>query len=77
MLNVICPVGPIDYRYFAAEVNKRGLSCRNLRMINMDEYIGEDGELIPESQRDGDTDIATLSTMVGFAVMMTLDVALG
>ncbi|MCK4983528.1 MAG: glucosamine-6-phosphate isomerase, partial [Victivallaceae bacterium] len=49
MLNVICPVGPIDYRYFAAEVNKRGLSCRNLRMINMDEYIGEDGELIPES----------------------------
>lgn len=34
-------------------------------------------ELIPESQRDGDTDIATLSTMVGFAVMMTLDVALG
>lgn len=49
MLNVICPVGPIDYRYFAAEVNKRGLSCRNLRMINMDEYIGEDGELISES----------------------------
>ena len=49
MLNVICPVGPIDYRYFAAEVNKRGLSCRNLCMINMDEYIGEDGELISES----------------------------
>lgn len=49
MLNVICPVGPVDYRYFAAEVNKRGLSCKNVRFINMDEYIGNDGELIPEN----------------------------
>ncbi len=34
-------------------------------------------ELIPESQQHGNTDIATLGTMIGFAVMMTLDVALG
>lgn len=34
-------------------------------------------ELIPESQRSGNTDLATLGTMLGFAVMMTLDVALG
>jgi ZIP family zinc transporter len=34
-------------------------------------------ELIPESQRSGDTDLATLATMGGFMVMMTLDVALG
>ncbi len=34
-------------------------------------------ELIPESQRDESTDIATLGAMVGFAVMMFLDVALG
>ena len=34
-------------------------------------------ELIPESQADKETDIATIGTMVGFAVMMTLDVALG
>lgn len=34
-------------------------------------------ELIPESQQEGRTDIATLSTMAGFAVMMVLDVALG
>ena len=34
-------------------------------------------ELIPESQRDESTDIATLGAMVGFAVMMLLDVALG
>jgi len=34
-------------------------------------------ELIPESQLEKNTDIATLGTMGGFAVMMTLDVALG
>lgn len=34
-------------------------------------------ELIPESQAHGNTDLATLGTMVGFAVMMLLDVALG
>ena len=34
-------------------------------------------ELIPEAQRDESTDLATLGAMVGFAVMMVLDVALG
>lgn len=34
-------------------------------------------ELIPESQVHGNTDLATLGTMVGFSVMMVLDVALG
>lgn len=34
-------------------------------------------ELIPESQSNRNTDIATLGAMLGFAVMMTLDVALG
>ena len=34
-------------------------------------------ELIPESQRHGNTDLATISTMAGFTVMMVLDVALG
>jgi zinc transporter, ZIP family len=34
-------------------------------------------ELIPESQLHGNTDLATLSTLVGFAVMMSLDVWLG
>ncbi len=33
-------------------------------------------ELIPESQLRGNTDIATLGTMIGFSVMMVLDVAL-
>lgn len=34
-------------------------------------------ELVPESQREKHSDVATLGAMVGFAVMMTLDVALG
>jgi ZIP family zinc transporter len=33
-------------------------------------------EVVPESQRHGNTDMATLGAMVGFAVMMVLDVAL-
>jgi ZIP family zinc transporter len=34
-------------------------------------------ELIPESQSNGNTDLATASALGGFAVMMVLDVALG
>lgn len=34
-------------------------------------------ELIPEAERAGNVDLATLSLMVGFVVMMVLDVALG
>ncbi|NIA13917.1 MAG: ZIP family metal transporter [Nitrospiraceae bacterium] len=34
-------------------------------------------ELIPEAQRKGDTDIPTVGVMVGFTIMMVLDVALG
>jgi zinc transporter, ZIP family len=34
-------------------------------------------ELIPESQMEKNTDVATIGAMLGFAVMMTLDVALG
>ncbi len=34
-------------------------------------------ELIPEAQLDKDTDVASLGAILGFAVMMTLDVALG
>jgi zinc transporter, ZIP family len=34
-------------------------------------------ELIPESQRGGNTDLATAATILGFVVMMVLDLALG
>lgn len=34
-------------------------------------------EVVPESQRGGNADLATMGAMVGFAVMMILDVAFG
>lgn len=34
-------------------------------------------ELIPESQAEKHSDAATIGAMIGFAIMMTLDVALG
>lgn len=34
-------------------------------------------ELVPESQLGGNTDLATIATIMGFVVMMILDVALG
>jgi zinc transporter, ZIP family len=34
-------------------------------------------EVIPESQRRGDTDLPTVGAIVGFTVMMVLDVSLG
>ena len=34
-------------------------------------------ELILDSQTNGNTDVATLGLMVGFVIMMILDVALG
>ena len=33
-------------------------------------------EVVPEAQRGGNTDLATIGTMTGFALMMVLDVAL-
>ncbi len=49
MLTIIAPVGPLDYRCFAAEMKKRGLSGRNLRTVNMDEYLDKKDRLIPVS----------------------------
>ena len=34
-------------------------------------------ELIPESQAEKHSDIATVGVIIGFSIMMTLDVALG
>ena len=34
-------------------------------------------DAIPEAERSGNTDLASMGAMVGFVVMMVLDVALG
>ena len=47
MLTAILPVGPLDYRVVAEEINRRGLSCRHLQTVNMDEYLDENDRLIP------------------------------
>lgn len=49
MLTIIAPVGPLDYGYFASEVKARGLTCRHLRSVNMDEYLDDGDRLIPTS----------------------------
>lgn len=48
-LVVICPVGPLDYSYWAEEMNRENLHGSALVTVNMDEYIGDDGALIPET----------------------------
>lgn len=47
LLTAICPVGPLDYRFFVEELARRDLSCRNLRTVNMDEYLDDRDRLIP------------------------------
>ncbi|MFB3826348.1 MAG: hypothetical protein ACE15B_06245 [Bryobacteraceae bacterium] len=48
-LMVVCPVGPIDYRWWAEALNREQADGARLLTINMDEYLDEAGELIPES----------------------------
>ncbi|MCF6174604.1 MAG: hypothetical protein L3J71_02430 [Victivallaceae bacterium] len=49
LLTVICPVGPLDYSFFIAELKRRGMNCHNLRTVNMDEYLDDNDCPIPES----------------------------
>jgi len=45
---LILPVGPLDYRYLAEKCNKMHLDLSQVEIFMMDEYLGEDGKLIPE-----------------------------
>ncbi len=48
-LMVICPVGPIDYAYWAEAMNREQTDGRFLVTVNMDEYLDADGRLIDET----------------------------
>lgn len=44
---IICPVGPVgQYPYFVSMINSRRISLKNVWMINMDEYLEDDGNWI-------------------------------
>lgn len=45
---MILPVGPIDYTFLAEICNAERIDLRGLRVYMMDEYVGEDGTVIPE-----------------------------
>ncbi len=44
--HLILPVGPLDYSYLADVCNKEKISLKNLILFMMDEYVGEDGNII-------------------------------
>lgn len=58
--------------FLARQVNKKALAFAAGTMI----FVVVE-EVVPESLRGGYTDLATMGVMVGFAVMMILDVAFG
>ena len=46
----ILPVGPTgQYKRFAKICNEEKISCKNLVIINMDEYLDDNDDLIPEN----------------------------
>lgn len=49
-LMVICPVGPLDYSYWAEELNRAQIDGSSIVTINMDEYLKSSGvESVEES----------------------------
>lgn len=45
----IVPVGPVgQYRRFAAICNRLRIDCHDLHLFNMDEYLTDEGDYIPE-----------------------------
>ncbi|MFV1969275.1 MAG: glucosamine-6-phosphate isomerase [Pirellulaceae bacterium] len=44
---LIVPVGPVDqFPLLAARINEQGLDCRDVVLINMDEYLDDDGRCV-------------------------------
>jgi glucosamine-6-phosphate deaminase len=45
---LIVPVGPVDQFPILVElINREKLDCRDLMLINMDEYLGDEGQWVP------------------------------
>lgn len=48
-LMVICPVGPLDYSYWAERMNAEQTDGSRLITVNMDEYLDDKGALVAET----------------------------
>src|SRR3970040_1008748 len=48
-LMLICPVGPLDFSYWAELMNHEQTDGSHLITVNMDEFVNEGGELIEMS----------------------------
>lgn len=48
-LMIVCPVGPLDYSYWAERMNAEQTDGARLLTVNMDEYLEDSGRLISES----------------------------
>jgi glucosamine-6-phosphate deaminase len=48
-LMVICPVGPLDYSYWAESMNREQIDGSHLVTVNMDEFVNESDDLIEMS----------------------------
>jgi glucosamine-6-phosphate deaminase len=47
----ICPVGPVgQYPYFVEMVNRKQISLKNVWFINMDEYLTDEKQWIPQEE---------------------------
>ena len=68
---IFCMVG-VHAVFFARSILPYALAFAAGAMI----YVVVE-ELIPESQQGGNSDLATMGVMIGFIIMMVLDVALG
>src|SRR6476469_3984477 len=45
---LILPVGPVDqFPILAAIINEQKMDCRDLVIINMDEYLDDNDQLVP------------------------------
>src|SRR6476619_1662762 len=45
---LILPVGPVDqFPILAHRINENRVDCRDVMLINMDEYLGDDDQCVP------------------------------
>jgi glucosamine-6-phosphate deaminase len=49
MTKIIMAVGPIDFQWFATYCNQENISCKDLVIFSMDEFIDAEGRFYPQN----------------------------